>query len=83
MRGSDLSESLLMYSDFTETDFSLASLKNSNVEGGDFRGAELSGADFSVSGLDQCKLHGALYDSKTIWPKNFNPDEHGLLKKKT
>lgn len=82
MRGGDLSESLLMYSDFSKVDLSLVNLRNSNVAGADFRGADFSGADFSGLGLDQCKLEGAFYDSATVWPKNFNPDEYGLLKKK-
>ncbi|KTB60641.1 hypothetical protein AO067_11805 [Pseudomonas viridiflava ICMP 13104] len=83
MRGGDLSESLLMYSDFSKVDLSLVNLKDSNVAGADFRGADFSGADFSVLGLDQCKLQGAFYDSATVWPENFNPDEYGLLKKKS
>ncbi|MDR6956185.1 uncharacterized protein YjbI with pentapeptide repeats [Pseudomonas brassicacearum] len=81
MRGSDLSGSLLMYSDFTKVDLSLANLKDSNVEGCDFRDADFSGADVSVIGLEKCKLQRALYDSSTIWPENFNPAYHGLLKK--
>lgn len=36
MRGVDLSGSLLMYSDFSKVDFSLASLKGANVVGGTF-----------------------------------------------
>jgi len=82
MRGVDLSGSLLMYSDFSKVDFSLASLRGATVVGGDFRDVEFSGADVTVVGLDQCNLEGASYDDQTIWPENFNPEEHGLINKR-
>ena len=50
---------------------------NSNT---DFRGASLQGADLStLEDLHLAKLDGAKYNSNTIFPEGFNPNEHGMI----
>jgi len=60
-------------------------LCEANLRGADLRGVDLSGVlqqDLSLSALSGQKsfiaLEGAKYNSKTRFPDDFNPDEHGM-----
>ena len=39
----------------------------------------MPGADLSEANLENVVLEKAKYDSKTIWPKDFDPQKHGAI----
>ena len=74
LRGADLRNSFIHNVKFCDSDLRGARLSLDEMGGAlvlhsaDFTGANLEGADFT----------GALYDERTIFPKGFDPEEHGL-----
>jgi uncharacterized protein YjbI with pentapeptide repeats len=60
------------------------SFRNTDMRGARFSLDQMGGAlvlravDFSNANLDEADFTGALYDSDTIFPKGFNPEERGL-----
>ncbi|MBE9006575.1 pentapeptide repeat-containing protein [Fortiea sp. LEGE XX443] len=64
---------------------SSANLFGSDLTNADLTGANLGGANLNAVNLSGAKLQGtqlqkAIYDHRTIFPSNFNPQEQGLRK---
>jgi len=86
----DLSESDFDSCDFFEADLRSAVLCCTSLRGADLRGADLGtdnlgcstdlhGADLSGALLEGTKFGGAVYDSQTQFPKDFDPNETGMV----
>jgi uncharacterized protein YjbI with pentapeptide repeats len=60
------------------------SFRNADMRGARFSLNQMGGAlflravDFSNANLEEADFTGALYDSDTIFPNGFNPEERGL-----
>jgi uncharacterized protein YjbI with pentapeptide repeats len=92
--GADLYGAILSDSNFDSCLFVQADLRGAFMYRVTFRNADLRGArfcsdqmggalvfravDFSNANLDDADFTGALYDSDTIFPNGFNPEERGL-----
>ena len=80
-KGANFVNSLLLYSDFsytnfTDVNFSEAILKESNFEGCNFCGAMLL-----CEQIESCNFKGAIFDDTTVWGNGFNPIEYGAIYK--
>lgn len=53
-----------------------AQLKNANLSAADLSGTDLAGAD-----LTDANLTGTFYDKQTTWPKGFDPEAAGAVRK--
>jgi len=42
--------------------------------------ARLGGANLTGANLTNARFEGALYDSRTIFPEGFRPEDHEMLK---
>jgi uncharacterized protein YjbI with pentapeptide repeats len=94
LSGADLYGAFLCDSNFDSCLFVQADLRSAFMFRVSFRNADMRGArfsldqmggalllsavDFSNANLDDADFTGALYDSDTIFPKGFNPEERGL-----
>ena len=92
--GADLYGAFLCDSNFDSCLFVQADLRSAFMYKVSFRNADMRGArfsldqmggalvlsavDFSDANLDDADFTGALYDSDTIFPNGFNPNERGL-----
>lgn len=92
--GADLYGAFLSDSNFDSCIFVQADLRSAFMYRVNFRNADMRGArfsldqmggalvlravDFSNANLDEADFTGALYDSDTIFPNGFNPEERGL-----
>ncbi len=92
--GADLYGAILSDSNFDSCQFVKSDLRSAFMFRVSFRTADMRGArfsldqmggalvlravDFSNANLDEADFTGALYDSDTIFPKGFNPEERGL-----
>ena len=65
---------------FTDTDLSNSIFHNTEIKNTNFTHSNLRGVNFKSSKLININLRDALYDSMTIWPKNFNPSKFGAIK---
>ncbi len=65
---------------FTDTNLTNATFKNSVIENSNFTHSILKGANFKSTKLLNINLRDAIYDKKTIWPKNFIPTKYGAIK---
>jgi uncharacterized protein YjbI with pentapeptide repeats len=95
--GADLYGAILMDSNFDHCVFRDADLRCAHMYKVSFRHADmrgvrfsldqmggalvLSAVDFSGANLDGADFTGAVYDSETIFPEGFNPEERGLRPK--
>ena len=61
-------DTLLFYSDFSESSF-----KGADLSGGTFK-------DLFCEGLETCNFEGAVYDDLTIWHEMYNVVQSGALK---
>jgi len=52
---------------------------NASLLGANLEKADLQGADLTNANLDSVSLTYAIYDSRTIWPEDFNPEAAGAL----
>lgn len=73
-------ETLMLHSDFSCSTFKYADLSEAIVNDVIFTNCDLRGANMSCTGLETCVLEGAIYDETTIWSKQFNTIEHGVIK---
>ncbi len=76
---SNLHKALLLHSrfgfvDFSGTDFTGATIKDSVFFRSDLRNAILN---CEIS--EDCDFTGAKYNKETQWPDGFNPQEHGAI----
>jgi uncharacterized protein YjbI with pentapeptide repeats len=92
--GADLYGAFLCDSNFDSCLFVQADLRSAFMYRVSFRNADMRGArfsldqmggalvlraiDFSNANLDEADFTGALYDSETVFPNGFNPEERGL-----
>ena len=95
--GADLYGAILSDSNFDSCLFVQADLRSAFMFRVSFRNADMRGArfsldqmggalvlsavDFSNANLDEADFTGALYDSDTVFPNGFNPEERGLKPK--
>jgi uncharacterized protein YjbI with pentapeptide repeats len=70
LRGANLRGALLHRCSFRKAD-----LGRDNLNGA----TDLQAADLAGAILNRAKLDGALYDSRTIFPKGFLPNDHGMV----
>ncbi|MCK5718185.1 MAG: pentapeptide repeat-containing protein [Thiomargarita sp.] len=84
LRKAHLSNANLSKSDLRAADLVNARLINTNLTQTDLRKADLRGADLRNANLKKAKLNGAtlmgaIYNKKTIWPKDFDFEAHGVI----
>jgi len=65
---------------FSDAKLNGASFKNCILKNSNLSHTNLSNADFSKSKLINVNLRDAIYNRKTKWPKNFEPEDHGAIK---
>ena len=81
----DCSHACFRFAKLQGVNFKSACLRHADLSGATIcadklgRASSLAHADLSGAILDGADLRGTLYDSKTVWPKGFNPLDHGLL----
>jgi uncharacterized protein YjbI with pentapeptide repeats len=69
-----------------DANLSEALLTRANLKGAILQGADLRGADLSEAKLQGANLKGAIYDSKTIFPRDnpnptgFDPENFGMVR---
>ena len=68
--------------DFSDTNLFRAEFRNADLRGADFgganvRGADFRGADVRAQALDQAQFEGAVADSRTRWPRDFDFEAAG------
>lgn len=84
--GSDLSESdceetKFLGTDLKEVNFTKANLRNAIFGRNNLGGiVNISSANFTEANLEGVKFEGTRYNYKTIFPKSFNPEKHGLIR---
>jgi uncharacterized protein YjbI with pentapeptide repeats len=74
LRGEDLSGSRLSFSQLHQASFRHANLRGADLAGADLSGANLTGADLRGAQLTGARLSGVIYDSRTVWPADTDPD---------
>lgn len=81
LRGANLDNAKLYEVDFNEADLQGASLGFHARARIDMRKANLRGADLrKIKNIPGVYFwEGAIYDSATLWPKDFNPAEQGAI----
>lgn len=83
--GSDLSRSNCENTDFSGTDLKEVNFTGANLKNAKFGRSnlgtitDLSGANFTDSILDGAKFDHTRYDSKTVFPRGFDPVKNGLI----
>lgn len=80
----DLRQADLRGANLREADLSLTSLDEANLTGADLLGANLAGADLRGTDLQEAVLYravlqGVRYNSRTRWPRGFDPYEAGMI----
>jgi hypothetical protein len=71
LRGVTLRNAYCLLAQFTGADLTDADLTGAMLKVADLYGAELGGAT----------LTGAIYDASTRWPRGFDPERHGAMRK--
>jgi uncharacterized protein YjbI with pentapeptide repeats len=94
LEGADLRRAFLSAAGLREANLRKAFLSTADLEGTILEGADLSGADLSEANLKGAILYAALliganlegadlretrYNTETIWPDSFNPEEAGAV----
>ena len=90
LRGADLREADLRGAYLRDADLRAAYLREADLYDADLRGADLSGtslskadlsgADLSGTDLREADLYGAKYNSKTVFPTGFNPENEIMVR---
>lgn len=80
----DLREATFLNASFfvvemNQTDLRDADLRNSDLAVVDLRGADLRGADLRWKEANDIQFDHASYDSRTKWPKGFDPKAAGAI----
>jgi uncharacterized protein YjbI with pentapeptide repeats len=86
LRDAYLIRSNLSYSDLTKSDLRdtvlyETNLHRANLDEADLRGADLRGANLDEADLRGANLSEAKYNSATKWPKGFDPEAAGAVKR--
>ncbi|MNT62745.1 Pentapeptide repeats (8 copies) [compost metagenome] len=79
-RNSDFTNAIAICADFSNGDFTGATLCNLDVRFASLERTKLVGADVRVKNAEDASWHGATYDENTIWPSNFDPEKAGAKK---
>ena len=74
--GADLFAANFSESYLVEASLTGAQLKNANLSAADLSGTDLAGAD-----LTDADLSGTFYDKQTTWPKGFDPEAAGAVRR--
>lgn len=74
LQGADLQNANLQGANLQNTN-----LQNSYLSRADFRDADLQNTNLQNSYLSRADFRDAVYSDTTTFPKNFEPDEHGLV----
>ena len=78
--GCDFTDADMRGADLKKTDFTEAHLVRTNFGRDNLGGStQLQGANLHAAILQSCRFEGAVYDSKTKFPKGFIPEKHGLI----
>jgi hypothetical protein len=81
LSGSNFMEVDFSRTKFVETDLSAATFDSVNLDGADFQGADLTGADLGGAyNLSGTNFVGAKYDSRTVWPEEFDPQSSEAIR---
>ena len=75
----DLAMADLSGANLNEADLELAVLVNANLTRASLRGAVLWKANLKGANLHDADLTGAVYHPKTVFPKGFDPQAHGMI----
>jgi len=81
LQNANFEGALLRGCDFTQANLFNVNLKNADL-GLDNMGhtpAKFQGANLGGAIVDGADFFGAEYDSKTIFPEGFSPEEHGMI----
>jgi uncharacterized protein YjbI with pentapeptide repeats len=78
LSSADFTEAWIFRSNFTGANLTNAKLNGTNFAETELKFALLNGADFTGSKLG-ANFSGAKYDTKTIWPEGFDPEEAGAI----
>ncbi len=76
LRGADLRKATLRNAFLRNADLSQADLRDANLHSADLRGANLRDAKFK--GIRSPLFGSALYDEKTVFPKDLDPKERRM-----
>ncbi len=79
--GADLRRTIFLAGDLRKAILRYAKLRGADLRYADMKEADLRAADLSIVDLSKTVLEGALYDENTQFPLDFDPEEHGLIKK--
>lgn len=64
---------------FREANLRYANFQRANLVGTNFEGAHLGGANLANTNTLGAFLQNAKYTKDTLWPDNFDPNEHGAV----
>jgi uncharacterized protein YjbI with pentapeptide repeats len=78
LRGAGLQGADLDSADLQRADLRGARLSRANLSGTALEGAKLSGARLSATNLGEALFEGAVADSSTEWPEDFDPMSNGI-----
>lgn len=78
---SNFYDGYMLNSDFAQANFQKANFERVLISNSDFRNANFLGADLeNVWSIDDKSVfEGALYDRDTKFPKNFSPEDRGMI----
>lgn len=79
LREADLSGAKMHRSILRKAKMQKAVFANTDLWGADLRRANLCDTDLSSTRLDKALLTGAYYNNDTIFPRNFKPEEQGMV----
>ena len=79
-QGANLSEAILVRANLSGADLSDAYMGGADFFRADLIWTDLSGADLSDANLNQANLRAAKYNSKTLWPPDFDLDLAGAVR---
>lgn len=78
----DFDSAILKGTQFQASDLREVDFGSADIEGADFRNATLDKVNFKkVKNIEKANFQGTNYSYKnTVFPKNFNPKAHGMVK---
>lgn len=79
LTGANLQWAFLATSNLQGTNLARANLAGSELKGANLAHANLAGADLQDTHLTWTRLRGAIYDAKTVWPEEFDPQLAGAV----
>lgn len=79
LAGANLFHTIFVRAHMEVADLKDADLRDADLEGADLFGADLRGANLKNANLKQTLLKTARYNSKTIFPNEFNPTEAEMI----